>query len=55
MLRAGVLALCAESRNWLKAAFGSFHRNLHKTGVVVLLEGATSECNPVSLSQNSSR
>lgn len=52
MLHAGVLALRAESCNWLKAAFGSIHLNLHKTDVVFLLEEARSEYQLNSLSEN---
>ena len=52
MLRAGVLALRAESCSWLKAAFGCIHLDLHKTDVVFVLEESKREFDLDSLTEN---
>ena len=52
ILHAGVLALCAESCSWLKAAFGCIHLDLHNTDVVFVLEEARREFDLESLTES---
>ena len=52
MSHAGVLALCAESCSWLKAAFGCIQLDLHKTDIVFVSEESRRESDLDSLTEN---